>query len=78
MLTGNPMGIGHCIALTALSLRHVFHLNRFLAHSVEAMGSSLCREELKCEAQTVHSMRFPMYVVKAPVRLDSETAFFRR
>jgi len=29
------------------------------------MGSQLCRPaELSCDAQTVHSMRFPMYVVK--------------
>ena len=30
------------------------------------MGSQLCRPAtLSCDAQTVHSMRFPMYVVKA-------------
>ena len=49
-------------------------MNRFLVtfrliellSRARAMGSSfsLCREEARCEAQTVHSMRFPMYVLK--------------
>ena len=34
------------------------------------MGSNLCRQAMEnCHSQTVHAMRFPMYVVKVEVRV---------